>query len=226
MKILHLTFILLSASICLAGCASKKQYNAVKEIYLCSSDKCESAEQQYSTEQLLQGFKELLQNNANVEVSICNADPQKRTCKSRKVCYLVLGGLLPGNGCSKYLMFNDVNQEEEHAPLTMKTKMPLSFLGTPVQCATASGIFTVNSSTDISLQLKPHFCSWMVVGAMTAQFNFKVESINLDNAEIGGYWEHKVRGTGNGTGSGYLILKFPKNIVWPKVTTKNFSANP
>jgi len=225
MKILHLTFILLSASICLAGCANKKQHNAVKEIYVCSNDKCESAEQQYSTGQLLQGFKELLQNNVNVEVPICNADPQKRTCKSTKVCYLVLGGLLPGSGCSKYLIFNEINQEE-HAQLTMKTKMPLTFIGTPVQCTTASGVFTVNSISDISLQLKPHFCSWMVVGAMTAQFNFNVEWINLDSAEIGGYWEHKVRGTGNGSGSGYLILKFPKNIAWSKAATKIVSVNP
>ncbi|RYY73600.1 MAG: hypothetical protein EOO52_16420 [Gammaproteobacteria bacterium] len=108
----------------------------------------------------------------------------------------------------------------------MTTKMPLTFIGTPVQCTTAASIFSVNSSSDISLQLKPHFCSWMVVGAMTVQLHFAVESINLDNGEIGGYWKHTVRGTGNGNGSGYMLLKFPKNIVWPKTTTKIVSATP
>jgi hypothetical protein len=226
MKILPLTFILLSASLSLVSCANKKHDSAVKELYFCSGDECERAEQQYSTAQLLQSFKELLQSNTNVEVPMCNADPQKRTCKSPKICHFVLGGILPGNGCSKYLIFDEVDQQEQAGQLAMKTKMPLTFIGTPVQCKTAASVLSVNSSSDISLQLKPHFCSWMVTGVMTAELDFAVEFINLDKGEIGGYWRHRVKGTGNGSGSGYLILKFPKNIVWPRATIKTVSINP
>ena len=226
MKILRPTFILLSASLSLVSCVNKKYENAVKEIYFCSDDKCARADQQYSTDQLLQSFKELLQSNANVEVPMCNSNPHKRTCKSTKVCHFVLGGLLPGNGCSKYLIFNEISQQEQAGQLAMKTKMPLTFIGTPVQCTTATSVLSVNSSNDINLQLKPHFCSWMVMGAMTAQLDFTVESINVDKGEIGGYWRHKLKGTGNGSGSGYLILKFPKNIVWPIAPINTLSAKP
>ena len=209
----------------MASCASTAKQNTVKEIYLCSNEKCALADKQYSTEQLLQGFKELLQTNVDVEVPMCNADPKTRTCKSTKVCHLVLGGLLPGNGCSKNLIFSDINKDEQSTQLNMKTKMPLTFIGTPVQCTTAASTLSVNSTNDISLQLKSHFCSWMVVGAMTVQLDFAVESINLDKGEIGGYWKHTVRGTGNGNGSGYLVLKFPKNIAWPAASEKILSAN-
>ncbi len=215
MKFFPLACILLSVSLMLIGCASGKPQTPTKQIYVCSGSKCERAEQRYSADQLLQGFKELLQANANAQVPMCNADPKTRACKSPKVCHFVLGGLLPGNGCSNTLEFSEINKEELGAQLTMKTKMPLTFIGTPVQCATASSTLTVNSVKDINVNIKPHFCSWMVVGAMTVQLNFDVESINLDRGEIGGYWKHTVRGTGNGSGSGYMVLKFPKNISWP-----------
>lgn len=209
----------------MASCASTAKQNTAKEIYLCSSEKCALADKQYSVEQLLQGFKELLQANANAEVPMCNADPKMRTCTSTKVCHFVLGGMLPGNGCSKYLIFSEITKDEQSTQLNMKAKMPLTFIGTPVQCASAASTFRVNSTSDVSMQLKPHFCSWMVVGAMKVQLNFTVESINLDKGEIGGYWEHSVTGTGNGSGSGYLLLQFPKNIAWP-AATKIISANP
>ena len=225
MKILSLAFVLLNASLLITGCANTKQQTTAKEIYLCSGDKCERAEQQYSTDQLLQGFNDLLQTNVDEKVPMCNADPKTRTCKSTKVCHFVLGGFLPGNGCSKNLIFSEINKDEQSTQLNMKTKMPLTFIGTPVQCTTATSTLTVNSTNDISLQLKSHFCSWMVVGAMTVQLDFTVESINLDKGEIGGYWKHTVRGTGNGNGSGYLVLKFPKNIAWPAASEKILSAN-
>jgi hypothetical protein len=226
MKIFSLAFIVVSLGLLFTGCTNTKQQSAVKQIYLCSGDKCARAEQQYSTDQLLTGFKELLQANVDEKVPMCNADPKTRNCTSTKVCHFVLGGLLPGNGCSKNLIFSDINKDEQSTQLNMKTKMPLTFIGTPVQCTTAASTLSVNSANDISLQLKSHFCSWMVVGAMTVQLDFTVESINLDKGEIGGYWKHTVRGTGNGNGSGYLVLKFPKNIQWPAAVTTAISTNP
>lgn len=224
MKFSALVYILLS--LMLISCASTKQQTAAKEIYVCSGNKCEHAEQQYSADQLRQGFKDLLQTNVDAKVPMCKADPKTRECTSTKVCHFVLGGLLPGSGCSNNLEFSEINKEEPNTQLTMKTKMPLTFIGTPVQCATASSTLTVNSVNDINLHLKSHFCSWMVVGAMTVQLNFDVESINVDKGEIGGYWKHTVTGTGNGSGSGYMILKFPKNIIWPVASEKLVSTAP
>ena len=224
MKILFFVIILLSTHLFLTGCASTLKPQAPNTLYLCSGGQCGPASQQYSTASLLQGLAELLQINADEKVPMCNADPKTRTCTSNKVCHFVLGGILPGSGCAKNLIFSTINNDGQSPQITMKTKMPLTFIGTPVQCTTATSTLTVNSNNDISLHLQPHFCSWMVVGAMTAQLNFNVESINLDKGEIAGYWKHSVTGTGNGRGSGYLILRFPNNIVWP--AAKAISLNP
>jgi hypothetical protein len=220
MKIFSLAFIFVSLGLLFTGCTNTKQQSTVKQIYVCSGNKCARAEQQYSANQLLTGFKELLRTNVDEQVPMCNADSKTRTCTSTKVCHFVLGGLLPGNGCSNHLIFSDINTDAQTTQLNMKTKMPLTFIGTPVQCTTAPSTLTVNSTNDISLQLKSHFCSWMVVGPMTAQLDFAVESINIDKGEVGGYWRHAVKGTGNGSGSGYLVLKFPKNIAWNTISNQ------
>ncbi len=214
MKTSRLLITLFSTTLLFACSANHAQKKSAKEISLCANEKCDAAEQAYSAEQLLSGLQQLLIVNEYEKVLMCNADPKTRVCKSTKVCHFVLGGIIPGNGCSKSLTFSEVVKDEQHPQLNMKTKMPLTFIGTPLQCSIANSIISVGSVNDISLQLKPHFCSWMVVGAMTAELNFQVESINLDRGEIGGYWQHSVKGTGNGRGSGYLVLKFPKNISW------------
>lgn len=46
------------------------------------------------------------------------------------------------------------------------------------------------------------------MGVMTAQLDFHIDWIDLDSYQIGGYWAHSVKGTGNGRGSGYMILTF------------------
>lgn len=214
MKTSSLLLALFSTSLLFACSANHAQKNLAKEIAICSNEKCGAAEKTYSAEQLINGLQQLLMVNEGKKVPMCNADPEKRVCKSVKVCHFVLGGIIPGNGCAKSLSFSEIANAKESKQLTMKTSMPLTFIGTPLKCAIAQSIVSVSSVNDISIQLKPHFCSWMVMGAMTAQLNFQVESINLDRGEIGGYWQHSVTGTGNGRGSGYLVLKFPKNISW------------
>ncbi|MES2673208.1 MAG: hypothetical protein V4660_03165 [Pseudomonadota bacterium] len=221
MKTSRLLLTLFSTSLLFACSSNHANKNPVKEISICSNEKCDAAAQTYSAEQLLSGFQQLLIVNENESVPMCNADPKTHLCKSAKVCHFVLGGIIPGNGCSKNLTFSEVANDKQTTQLTMKTKMPLTFIGTPVNCSIADSIVSVGSVNDISIQLKPHFCSWMVVGAMTAKLIFQVESINLERGEIGGYWTHSVKGTGMGRGSGYLVLKFPKNISWKKADLAN-----
>ena len=47
---------------------------------------------------------------------------------------------------------------------------------------------------------------------MTTTFSFAVESVDLDRGRLGGYWAHAVAGTGNGKGSGYAVIQFPRTM--------------
>lgn len=209
------TFIIMTIALLTSGCASNKALkNPVQNVMTCSAGKCQPVAQFYSNEQLLKIFRELITVNDTQKIPICSADLKNHTCKSEKVCYLVLGGLLPGNGCAENLLFNDVEKNTAVNQIDMKTVMPLSFIGTSVSCAPATTKLSIKSANEISIELEPYHCSWMVMGQMRASFSFFIDWIDRDSGQIGGHWNHSVAGTGNGSGSGYAILKFPKNIPW------------
>lgn len=191
----------------------------VEQINLCSGERCVGADKAYSTEALLKQFQQLFKANEGEKIGFCKADKTTHECKTKKVCHFVLGGIIPGSGCSEGIIFHASSLSLQTAQITMKADMPLTFIRTPLACTTAESTFSIRAPNDIALELKPHFCSWMAVGAMSAKFSFAVDLINLDRGEIGGYWKHSVKGTGLGSGSGYLLLQFPKNIAWQTLNT-------
>jgi hypothetical protein len=161
---------------------------------------------------MLAGFQQLLKANEGEKVTIYSSNPKTRDCESVGACQFVLGGIVPGNGCSQSMVFSEIAMGKQADQIDLKASMPLTFIWTPVYCATTAAMLSVRSPDEISLEFQPRFCSWMAVGAMSATFNFAVESIDLNHGQIGGYWSHAVSGTGNGRGSGYAVLKFPKSM--------------
>lgn len=209
---MHRRFIggIAAATVLLSGCTAIPQQSAVKEVQVCQAAECTPAARQYSEEQLLAGLQGLFKENAGEKVTVCSSDPKSRTCKSVGICQFVLGGILPGNGCSKSMVFSEIAPGEQAGQLDLKAHMPLTFIWTPVICAATKATLVVRSPDQISLEFQPRFCSWMVVGNMRATFNLAIDAIDLRRGEIAGYWSHAVTGTGNGRGSGYTVLKFPK----------------
>jgi hypothetical protein len=200
----------LVAVLLLTGCAAIPQKSNVKEVRICNAADCDAVSQKYSAGQLLAGFQQLLKSNDGEKVTICSSNPKTRACDSIGACQFVLGGIVPGNGCSDSMVFSEIAMGKQPGQLDLKASMPLTFIWTPVYCVTTPATLSVQSPDEISLEFQPRFCSWMAVGPMMATFNLAVESIDLNHGQIGGYWSHAVSGGGNGRGSGYLVLKFPK----------------
>jgi hypothetical protein len=198
------------AALLLSGCAAIPQQSAVKEVHICGAEGCDAIANKYAAGQLLTGFQQLLKANEGEKVTICSSNPKTRACESVGVCQFVLGGFVPGNGCSESMVFSEIVMGKQPGQVDLKANMPLTFIWTPVYCVTTAATLSVQSPDEIYLEFQPRFCSWMAVGPMMATFNFAIESIDLSRGQIGGYWSHAVKGGGNGRGSGYLILQFPK----------------
>lgn len=199
-----------AAALLLSGCAAIPQQNAVKEVRICGAEECDTTGHKYSAGQLVSGFQQLLKANEGEKVTICSSDPKTHACESVGICQFVLGGILPGNGCSESMVFSEIAKGKQTDQIDLKADMPLTFIWTPVACKATAATLSVRSPAEISLEFEPRFCAWMVVGTMSATFNFAVDSLDFNRGEIGGYWSHAVSGTGNGRGSGYAILQFPK----------------
>lgn len=208
---MHRWSLLLAAAWLLAGCTAIPQQHAVKAVHICGAEDC-ATDHKYSIGQLRTGFQQLLRANEGEKVTICDSDPKTRACESVGICQFVLGGFVPGNGCAKDIVFSEIALGEQTGQISMKANMPITFIWTPVACATAVATLSVHSPDEISIEFQPRYCNWMAVGNMSATFNFAVESLDLNRGQVSGYWSHAVTGTGNGRGSGYAVLKFPKSM--------------
>ena len=202
--------VVVAAAMLLSGCAAIPQQHAVKEVHICGAEGCTTVDHKYSTAQLLTGFQRLLKANEGEKVTICDSNPKTHTCESVGICQFVLGGFIPGNGCAEDIVFSEIAMGDQPGQTRLKANMPITFIWTPVVCETASATLSVHSPGEIYMEFKPRFCNWMVVGNMSATFNFAVESLDLSRGVIGIYWSHAVAGGGNGRGSGYAVLRFPK----------------
>lgn len=202
--------VVVAAALLFSGCAAVPQQSNVKQVRVCDAGDCDTAGHKYSSAQLLAGFQQLLKANEGEKATICSSDPKTHTCESVGICQFVLGGILPGNGCANSMAFSEIAKGKHSDQLSLKADMPLTFIWTPVMCKTAEATLSVRDPDEISIEFQPRFCSWMVVGTMSATFNIAVDTLDLSRGQIGGYWSHAVSGTGNGRGSGYAILQFPK----------------
>jgi hypothetical protein len=202
--------LLVAVALLVAGCAAVPQQYAVKEVHICDVAGCNAVNHKYSVGELRAGFLQLLKANEGARVTICDSDPMTRNCESVGICQFVLGGIIPGNGCAEDIVFSEIAAGSQAGQIDLRANMPLTFIWTPLSCATTAATLSVRSADDVSIEFQPRYCNWMVVGNMMATFNFAVESLDLNHGQVGGYWSHAVAGGGNGRGSGYAVLKFPK----------------
>ncbi len=200
----------LAAVVLFAGCAGAPQLYEVKSVYVCAAEECGQAGQRYSASQMLRALHRLIRANDGQEYRVCASDPKTRNCESEGVGYFVMGGPIPGRGAqaSGRMSSPALDAATQSVGYTMNAN--LTFNGTPLACAEHDARVIVRSADEIAIEDTPYYCNWMAVGNMTTTFSFAVESVDLDRGRLGGYWSHAVAGTGNGRGSGYAVIQFPR----------------
>lgn len=197
----------------LSGCAGAPQLYEVKSVYVCAAEECGQAGQRFSTAQMLRAMHRLIAANDGQEYKVCASDPKTRNCVSEGVGYFVMGGPLPGRGAQSSGRMSAPKLDMSTQSVSYTMNAGLTFMGTPLVCAEHPARVIVRAADQLTIEDTPYFCNWMGVGNMTTTFSFAVESIDLDRGRLGGYWAHAVAGTGNGRGSGYAVMQFPRAMA-------------
>lgn len=203
---------MLAAAVLLAGCAGAPQLYEVKSVYVCAAEECGQAGQRYSSAQMLRALHKLIGANDGQEYKVCASDPKTRNCESEGVGYFVMGGPIPGRGAQNAGKMSSPALDMATQSVGYRMSSSLTFNGIPLACAEHDSKVIVRSADEIAIEDTPYFCNWLAVGNMTTTFSFAVEAVDLDRGRLGGYWAHAVAGTGNGRGSGYAVIQFPKGM--------------
>jgi hypothetical protein len=151
-----------------------------------------------------QAIDELFQLTPPYSVTLCEADTSSRQCQKNSpgITAKGLGGLfLPLT-----LHVKGMNiQKQSPAPdgLAFEASLDAKVDAVSPLCGTVGGKVVVRDNNTASLQLRHFYCNWVVVGNVIVNADFSIDSINLENKVVTGFYKVTFHGTGNAAGSGY-----------------------
>jgi hypothetical protein len=161
-----------------------------------------------------QAIGELFGLSQPYTVKFCEADPSSKQCKTqhRGIAATGVGGLfLPlilhvkGMDMKRHSQSADGLAFDASINATVDAISPL--------CATVTGKIVSRDNNTASMQLSNFYCNWVVVGNVLVNADLSIDSINLRDRVLTGYYKLTFHGTGNASGSGYY-----KAIITPKST--------
>jgi hypothetical protein len=147
---------------------------------------------------------ELFDGVAPYEVSLCEADPVSKDCRtgSDGVRANGVGGLfiplvlkVSGMTVSK--------QSPSESGWAIDAEVQAKADAIPPLCRTAHGQILLRDNNTITVQLQSFYCNWVVVGNVIVNADFSIDRIDSQNKVFNGFYKITFHGTGNAAGSGY-----------------------
>jgi hypothetical protein len=159
-----------------------------------------------------QAVDELFQLNPPYSVTLCEADALSKECQkgSHGITAKGVGGLfLPLTLHVKAM--NIQKQSPSPEGLAFDASLDAKVDAVSPLCGTVGGKIVVRDNNTVTVQLRHFYCNWVVVGNVIVNADFSMDSINLKDKVVTGFYKVTFHGTGNAAGSGYY-----KAVITPK----------
>lgn len=192
--------------ILLSGCAASLENVKVEKVTLCENQRCRYLTDADSKEELLVKMFNLLKGSEDKDSDLFESSPEKRTFEKKGISLFVQGGPIPGRATWASVKFTDVLYiDRENMEIKFKMSDKATWLATPLFIATAEGILSMKSLTEIKVNYST-FGTWLVA-PWISRTEWLIDYIDLDNKVLGAHYAIRVAGTGFGGGSGYQLVK-------------------
>jgi hypothetical protein len=159
-----------------------------------------------------QAVDELFQLTPPYTVTLCEADATSKQCQKDNpgITAKGVGGLfLPLTLHVKGMSI----QKQSPSPdgLDFNASLDAKVDAVSPLCGTVGGKVIVRDNNTASVQLRHFYCNWVVVGNVIVNADFSMDSINLKDKVVTGFYKVTFHGTGNAAGSGYY-----RAVITPK----------
>jgi hypothetical protein len=159
-----------------------------------------------------QAITELFEIPPPYNITLCEADPTSKQCRkgSPGITAKGVGGLfLPLTLHVKGMSI----QKQTPSPdgLAFDASLDAKVYAIPSLCGTVGGKVVVRDNNTASVQLRHFYCNWAVVGNVIVNADLSIDSINLNDKVVTGFYKVTFYGTGNAAGSGYY-----RAVITPK----------
>ena len=205
-----------------------KRVPPLNSLIVCRAKQCAPAELSMSREYIFNALAHIVDNNLDATALLCEANPQAHVCTNPYLTVPAKVGVTPA-----YVFFDgvkvvDASVVKGKTALNLALGYNLSYNGqTPTVCKPDTAMMYVKSKNDVVLNGNGFKCEMTSVGTTTIRVMFDIDYIDLDYGYIGGYYSIGLSGPANGGGSGYGLIRLPKDAhpLNPELMNQNEPEN-
>ena len=205
-----------------------KRVPPLNSLIVCRAKQCAPAELSMSREYIFNALAHIVDNNLDATALLCEANPQAHVCTNPYLTVPAKVGVPPA-----YVFFDgvkvvDASVVKGKTALNLALGYNLSYNGqTPTVCKPDTAMMYVKSNNDVVLNGNGFKCEMTSVGTTTIRVMFDIDYIDLDYGYIGGYYSIGLSGPANGGGSGYGLIRLPKDAhpLNPELMNQNEPEN-
>ena len=180
-------------------------------IVVCRSKQCAPAKLSMSSQYIFNSLLHLLENNNHKKMLVCQANPSSRTCLEHYITLPIKVGITPAYMYIDSVKITDITINKGNNTLNLILNYNVTYNGQTPDCTPAQSILYVRNVNHILLEDPGYNCKMTTVGTTNIKTVFVIDYIDLDYGFIGGYYSLGLSGPAYGGGTGYMLLRLPKN---------------
>lgn len=185
-------------------------------IVVCRSKQCSPASANMSKEFLFNAYLNLLENNKDTNVLMCDADSVTHTCYEPFVSFDIKSGVTPATVVVDAARIVDVGMTKNSNVMEPVLDYSIYYNNVRVRCQPAPATAYVKNPNYMVIDAEDFVCPFTAMGKSLMSMVLTVDYIDLDYGMIGAYYSAGVAGPAYGGGTGYVMLRF-QNPVSPEV---------
>lgn len=190
-------------------------------VVVCRSKQCAPAKLSMSREYIYNSLLHLFDNNNHKTALLCAANPGSHTCTENYITMPIQVGMTPAYAYIDSIKITDVSIANANQQINLILNYNLTYNGQTPDCTPSKSIMFVKNINNIILEDSGYNCKMTTIGQTTVKTLFAIDYIDLDYGFIGGYYSIGLSGPAYGGGSGYMMIRLPKDAypLSPKLTT-------
>ena len=189
-----------------------KRVPKFNSLIVCRDKQCAPAEIATSKEYIFNSLAHLIDNNADANALLCEANPQAHVCINPYLTIPAKIGVTPAYVYFDGVKIVDTMLVDGKNAIDLVLGYSLSYNGqTPYVCKPDKAMLYVKDNNKVVLNGNGFNCDMTSIGVTKIRVMFSVDYIDMDYGYIGGYYSIGMAGPAYGGGSGYAMIRLPND---------------
>ena len=184
---------------------------APSSVIVCRSQQCAPARTNMTREFLYNSLLNLFDNNLDSTLLICDADPDSRMCFENYIQFNIKAGVTPATVVIDSAKILGVKLKKSEQIIDIALDYNIHYNAVRPACMSSKNALFVKSPDYVLMEDTGYICKFTTTSDSMISTVFAIDYVDLDYGIIGANYSFGVSGPAYGGGSGYMVLRLPKN---------------